>query len=297
MSKVLIAGGSGLIGRRLTEMLRQAGYEVNWLSRHASKSGDIQKFSWNVNQKTLDPDSLNGVDVIVNLAGASIDGKRWSSDYKKEIYDSRINSNLTIFKALRDGNHKLSHFISSSAIGYYGFENRHEILVETSSPGTDYLAKTCVDWESSAQQVSELGLPVSIVRTGVVFSKNSQAYEKIVKPIKMGLGAVLGNGNQAFPWISLDDISKVYLSLIQNKIESGIYNGVAPQMVNNKELMHILASHFRKKIWLPNVPPFALKLLFGEMANTLLGGSPISSAKLLESRFNFEYPTIEKILK
>jgi len=87
------------------------------------------------------------------------------------------------------------------------------------------------------------------------------------------------------------------LSLIQNKIESGIYNGVAPQMVNNKELMHILASHFRKKIWLPNIPPFALKLLFGEMANTLLGGSPISSAKLLESHFIFEFPTIEKILK
>jgi len=227
------------------------------------------------------------------LAGANVNGKRWNAAWKKEIYDSRIKSTEFLFDIISKQPHHLEAFISASATGYYGCNTLEKIFHENDLPGDDFLANTCHHWELAANKFTQLGIRTVMIRTGVVLSENSEAYKKISLPIRYGLGASIGSGKQYFPWIHVDDLCGIYLKAVSDKNVHGVFNAVAPDTISNTQLMATLAKHFKKPFFLPNIPAFMVKILFGEIADSLLNGSRISSEKISGAGFKFKYSSIE----
>lgn len=295
--EILITGGTGLIGIRLTEMLLEKGHKVSVLSRSKKQSENVNFYTWDIEKEHIEEEAIKKADIIVHLAGANVGEGRWTDKRKKEIIESRVNSGNLLFESVKKLNPTLKAFISSSAIGYYGMVNSDKIFDETDSPGSDFLADVCIAWETVADQFNQLGTRVCKVRTGVVLDKNEGALAKLLTPIKMGIGSALGSGKQAMPWIHLDDICGIYVHLIENKSLSGAYNGVAPGHDNNKEFSKTVAKLLDKPFWFPNVPAFALKLLMGEQSVIALKGSSISAKKIEASGYNFKFSELENALK
>ncbi len=293
---ILITGGTGLIGKKLTEMLLEKGHSVSILSRSKKKSDKVQFYTWNIAKQEIEEEAIKQADVIVHLAGANVGEGRWTDKRKKEIIDSRISSGNLLFESVKKHNPSLKAFISSSAIGYYGMVTTDKIFEESDSSGNDFLAKVCEEWEDSALQFNSINIRTAIVRTGVVLDKNEGALAKLLTPIKLGVGSALDSGKQAMPWIHLDDICGIYLYLIENESLSGAFNGVAPSHENNKEFSKTVAEVLGKPFWFPSVPAFALKLLMGEQAVIALEGSRISANKIIESGYNFKFPELKKAL-
>lgn len=294
---ILITGGTGLIGKRLTEILLKKGHEVSILSRSKKESDKATYYTWDIAKNEIEKEAIVKADYIIHLAGANVGEGRWTDARKKEIIDSRIQSGALLLDAVKQHNPNLKGFISSSAIGYYGMKTTEKTFVETDKPGEDFLAKVCEEWESSALQFNKLNIRTVIIRTGVVLDKNDGALAKLLTPIKLGIGSGLGTGKQAMPWIHLDDICNLYVHAIENEKMNGPYNGVAPEKYTNQEFSKTVAKVLGKPFWFPNVPAFALKLLMGEQAIIALEGSPISSKKVEDSGYSFLFPTLEKALK
>jgi len=288
MKKVLIGGGSGLVGSRLTEMLMDHGYEVWHLSRQKQSDHWIKSIYWDINNSSLDASQIEGVDYIINLAGAGIADEKWSDERIQLIRDSRVKSNLLLKEALEKLEKKPELFISASAVGYYGFHTSEKIYTEEDKPGNDLLASVCEEWEASADQVAETGIPSAKVRIGIVLSDEGGALPKIEEPIRWGVGAALGTGKQYMPWIHIDDLCSIFHYIIEKGLE-GTYNAAAPEHINNAEFTDAIAKLLGKRIILPNVPGFALKLFMGGRADLVLEGSRISSDKISEAGFNFSY--------
>jgi uncharacterized protein (TIGR01777 family) len=293
MSRVLITGGSGLIGQDLRIRLEEKGYEVAQLTRSARKDRQTISYAWDIDRGEIDRDALNNSDYIIHLAGANIGALRWTPKRKQEIRASRIDSIDLIFNNLDLQQKKLKAFISSSAIGYYGAINSEHIFNETDPPSGDFLGRTCKDWEDAADRFAEAGIRTVKIRTGIVLSNNGGALSKLQLPVKLGFGAPLGNGKQYMPWIHKDDLSAIYLQALEDEKMLGAYNAVAPEHITNDALTRRLARALRKPFWMPNIPSFLMKLLFGEMAAMLLYGSRISSEKIREAGFSFRFPDIE----
>ncbi|HMU47239.1 MAG TPA: TIGR01777 family oxidoreductase, partial [Chitinophagaceae bacterium] len=288
MSTVLISGGTGLIGRALTEKLLQRGYEVTILTRNA-KQKNIPKFSekvtfaeWDTDRKIIDATAIENADYIVHLAGAGIADKRWTPKRKKEIVDSRVKSSQLIVESLEKYPNKIKKIISSSAIGWYGSvasgvpEGKGSVrnpFVELDPSADDFLGETCKQWEESILPVAELGKKLVILRTGVVLNPKGGALKEFLRPIKFGIAAILGSGEQIVSWIDIDDLVNMYIVSIENENIQGIYNAVAPQPVTNKELVIQLAKS-RKSFFIPfRIPSFLLKTLFGELSIEVLKSS------------------------
>lgn len=297
MKNILVTGGSGFIGMQLTKLLIANGYEVSWLTRKIKSDIDIPQYLWNWENKTLEPEAIEKADVIIHLAGANVGGKRWNAKWKKEIYDSRIKSTEFLFEFISRHSNKLRVFIAASATGYYGCETSGKIFTESDLPGQDFLAKTCSDWENASNKFNRPGIRTTIIRTGIVLSENSEAYKKICLPIRFGFGAAIGSGNQFFPWIHLDDLCNIYLKAISDEKLKGVYNAVVPEYITNTQLTKTIAKHFKKTIWLPNIPSFLIKIIFGEIADSLLNGSRISSEKIISTGFEFNFQNINHFLK
>lgn len=297
MKNILITGGSGFVGKHLTKLLVSSGYEVSWLTRKINSNKNIPQYSWNWENKILTAEAIEKADAIIHLAGANVGARRWNAKWKKEIYDSRIKSTEFLFEFVSTHPNKLKTFIAASATGYYGCETSEKIFTESDLSGTDFLAKTCSDWETSACKFNRLGIRTTIIRTGVVLFENSQAYKKICLPIRFGLGATIGSGNQYFPWIHLDDLCNIYLKTISDEKFIGVYNAVAPEYITNSQLTKTVATQLKKPIWLPNIPPFLIKILFGEIADSLLNGSRISYENIIKAGFDFKYKSIGHFLK
>lgn len=295
MDTILITGGTGLIGRTLQKKLLSKGYKVIVLSRR--KSTNPSQFYWNIKDGIIDSIAIKQADYIIHLAGAGIADKRWTKKRKKELIDSRVDSTKLLLQKTKEFNPKLKGFIAASGIGYYGAITSKKTFSENNKPGTDFLAAICEVWEKESLKFKSENIRTVILRTGVVFSKNGGAFEKIVNPIKKGFGAVLGKGNQYMPWIHMDDICKLYIQAIENDNYSGIYNAVAPEHITNKELTHKIALELNKKVWLPPVPSIMLKLIFGKMSVILLEGSKVSSEKIKNIGFQFQYDSINKAIK
>ena len=295
MKNILIVGGSGYVGKALTKKLQAIGYNVSLLTRKINKSINTSQYLWDWKQNNIDLDSINKTEVLVNLAGANVNGQRWNKKWKKEIYDSRVKATDFLFKIISQHPNKIKTFVSASATGYYGDVTSEKIFHETDFPGKDFLAITCNDWEQAATKFSNLGIRTSIIRTGIIFSENSEAYRKISLPIRFGFGAAIGNGRQYFPWIHLDDLCGIYLKAISDNSMQGIFNSVAPQFITNAQVTKALANHFKNHIWLPNIPPIVIRILFGEIADSLLNGSRISSEKIIEFGFRFKYSCIDDL--
>lgn len=285
---ILITGGSGLLGKSLTQFFENKGDTVAWLSRSKNKQ---QTFYWNVEKFTIDTEAIEWADVIIHLAGASIAGKRWTKAYKQELIASRIQGtnllNTGIDKAIK----KPQQLIAASAIGYYGaYFDDVSLFDETDKPGTDFLAELCVKWE---EEILKSTIPTAIIRIGIVLSPDGGALKEMITPIKFGIGSALGSGNQIVSWIHISDLVAIFSFLLENNLE-GIFNGVANQPVTNNVLTGEIAKVLKRPLFMPNVPPFVLKIVVGEMAYYVVTGANISNGKLLQKGFKFEYETINR---
>jgi hypothetical protein len=292
MASILVTGGTGLIGSNLCKLLKSKGHTVSILSRNKTKKPHV--YYWNIEERHIDNEAIINTDYIIHLAGAGIADKRWTKARKKELVASRVNSTNLLFEKAKELNPNLKGFISASGVGYYGAITSEKIFQENNAPYNDFLSEICILWEKEAAKFNALNIRTVILRTGVVFSNKGGALEKIIKPIKLGVGAALGSGKQYMPWIAISDLCNIYVSAIENTELNGIYNAVAPEHITNKELTKSIAKTLKKPLWLPNVPSLVFKILLGELAVILLEGSRVSAEKIKKAGFNFEFPTIEK---
>lgn len=296
MNKVLITGASGLVGSRLTELLLSKKMEVVHVGR-TKRNGSVPSFAWDVDKQQMDAKALAGVDAIVHLAGAGVADKRWTPTRKKEILDSRVQSTRLLYQILKEEKHSVKNIVSASAIGYYGFGLSDQLFTEERPPATDFLASVTTEWEKEVDAIRELEIRVVKIRIGIVLSNKGGALKEMARPIQFGVGAPLGTGQQVMSWIHIDDLCEMFCKAIQDRSLAGAYNGVAPNPVTNAELTKAIASILKKPLWLPNVPPFVLRLLVGEMADIVVNGSKVSAEKILATRFKFQYSQIDDALR
>jgi len=254
LETVLIAGGTGLIGKHLSLYLKNKGYRVRLLSRNKTKNPTFPTYIWNITTGYIEKDALTDVTYIINLTGANIGRKRWTKNRKNEILTSRIASAKLLFKEVQGNKIKLKAYITASAIGYYGAKTTNKIHKENDTHATDYLSNVCYHWEKASLIFEEKKVRTVQIRTGVVLTPNDGALEKMIQPIQLGFGAVLGKGSQYMPWIHIEDLCALYEFTLKNSEIIGTYNDVAPSHVTNKEFTKVLAKRLNKRIWLPNIP-------------------------------------------
>jgi uncharacterized protein (TIGR01777 family) len=293
---VLITGGSGLIGKSLTEQLLKQGYQVSHLSRGKGKDTRVKTYQWSVEQGLIDENCLNGVDTIIHLAGAGIVDKRWTKKRKKILIDSRTQSIALLYDLIKSKPNLVKNIISASATGYYS--NRgDELLTEDSVPAKDFLGYCCAVWEQAVDKGKELNLRIVKLRTGVVLSRRGGALPPLALPVKFGIGTAFGSGKQWIPWIHIQDAVDMYLHVLENNSIEGTYNMVAPNPVTNKQLTKAVAKQLRRPYWLPNLPAFLLRALLGEMSMVVLSSTKVSSKKIEGTHFNFKYALLADALK
>jgi len=284
---VLISGGTGLVGSRLANLLISEGHQVRILSR-AKTNIDRQIFHWDYKKGILDEDALIDLDVVVHLAGTSVADGRWTKNRKKDILDSRVKTAELIFQKINKRGQTLPTYISASGTGFYG--NRpNEQLSETSSKGSGFLTDVCDQWEKSASNFAQLGAKIYVNRIGIVLSTEGGYIGKMKELFRFGLGAELGSGKQIMSWIHIDDLVRIVSYQIDNKLDPGTYNSVAPQRLSHHDLMRQLAKKLGRKIWLPNVPKFALKILFGELSVELTASQDAYPERLINQKFPYQY--------
>ena len=293
---ILITGASGLIGDRLTDLLHDDGYRIAHLSR-TLRSGKARTFLWNIDQDRIDSEAFRSADAIIHLAGESIGGKRWTKKRKNEILKSRTHSTWLLYDELKKGNHNVKTFVSASAIGYYGIDDKDAFYHEDDKQGNGFLAEVVHQWEGFVDQISTLGIRVIKIRNGVVLSEKGGALKELMKPVKFYIGAQLGKGTQFLSWIHLDDLCRIFIKAVEDERIQGIYNGVAPNPVTNRDFTHRLANALKRPIILPPVPPFVLKFVIGEMAGLVLTGVKVSSQKIQTSGFNFKFDNLDDALR
>lgn len=301
MQTILIAGGSGLIGTSLSELLVQEGYKVIVLSRTSQEAHDGICYSlWDVQTQNYDPGAFAQADVIIHLAGANIAEKRWTEKRKKEIRDSRVQSSALIKKALSETPNQVKTVIAASAIGWYGRDHKKSPVpfTENDQPAAGFLGETCRVWEESIEPVKELGKRLVKFRTGIVVSNTGGAIEAFKKPLRFGIAAILGSGKQMISWIHINDLCRLYLEAVRNQKLDGIYNAVAPEPCSNRRLTLELAKRIRGTGFLAvHVPSFIIQMVVGEMSMEVLKSTTVSSKKLQQAGFQFQFPTIAAAMR
>jgi len=292
-----------LIGRQLTALLVKKGYSVILFSHSQQSSngqGNPSIAHWDIARGVIDKSAIAKADYIIHLAGAGVADKRWTKERKKEIVESRTKSSALLVNALQESENSVNTVVSSSAIGWYGADTSASSkngFTENEPPSTDFLGETCRLWEESIAPVKEMGKRLVKLRTGIVLSNEGGALTEFKKPLKAGIAAILGSGNQVVSWVHIDDICRMYLATIQNDEMTGAYNAVAPAPVTNRELTLALAKRMRGNSYLPvHVPAFALKVGLGEMSIEVLKSATVSANKILQSGFAFSYSTIAAAL-
>lgn len=287
------------MGKPLTRMLLQKGYNIHHLSRNPELHGNprITVFKWDIDKSEIDENCIKGVSAIIHLAGEGIAEKRWTAKRKQQIIQSRTGSINLLYNLIRKNpDHRIETILSASAIGYYG-DRDDELLTEDSKPGNGFLPLACLEWEKAVDEGEKLNLRVVKMRTGIVLSDAGGALPEIVNPIRKGLGAPLGSGKQWMSWIHLQDVNKMYVFALENEQVRGTYNMTAPKPVTNAEITNTLAEILDKKLWLPNVPAFSLKLLLGEMSALVLDSAKVSCLKIQSAGFTFDFPEVTGALK
>jgi uncharacterized protein (TIGR01777 family) len=283
--KVLISGGTGLVGKELGKALCRQGHKIIVLSRNPGESHKVcpyphQSVSW---EDLQDSPLAKDVDHIVHLAGAGLADRRWDSHYKQTIVNSRVKTTNQLVE-FANNNKNIKAFISTSGVGYYG-DTKGQWVDETSPVAAGFLSQLCQDWEAPLKNLKHTR--GAILRVGVVLSERGGALEKMVPPIQMGFGGPLGHGRQFMSWIDVEDLVNMYIYALENPLE-GIFNACAPEAISNKDLTDIIAQHLSKSAFFP-VPYLALRMVVGEMAAHLLEDQKVKSDKIQEAGFQFKY--------
>lgn len=287
MTKIILTGGTGTIGRRLTSALEKSGNQVYILTRNL-KPDNKKHIFWDPEKGILDPKDLADTESIIHLAGAGVADHRWTLAYKEEIMNSRILGTRLLANTLVKANHKLKSFVSASAVGIYGTHPTGRVS-EDYPAADNFLARVCLAWEEETKAILNLGIPVSIARIGIVLSYEGGFVKEIGKLAKWGLAAPLGNGKMNVPWIHIDDLCRMLIFLSKHPELQGPFNAVAPNVASNAELTKLIAKNLNRPAFLPPVPGFVLKLMMGEMGQMILSDQNISSEKICNSGFGFNY--------
>lgn len=294
MSKIAIAGASGLVGTALTAYLKQKGHQVYRLVRSTSSADN--EIEWNPAKQLLAADQLEGFDAFINLAGDPIAQGRWTSDKKKRILDSRVQATILLVNTIRSLKNKPKVLINASAVGFYG-DTHQEWVTETASKGTDFLSDVCQAWEDAADEASHENVRVVKLRLGMVLSGQGGALKQMLLPFKCGLGGVIGSGEQYMSWIALEDVVAVIEEAISNVHYTGPINVVTDEPVTNREFTRTLGAVLRRPTILP-MPAWVARLVFGEVADALLlSSSRIKPEKLETLRFRYKYPNLKTALE
>lgn len=295
-NKILISGGSGMIGMQLSKLLSENGYEVAHLTRSKKANYPYKQFEWDINKQKIEDEAILFADAIIHLAGAGVVDEKWTEERKKTIIKSRTDSAQLLKTALAKQDKKIEHFIGASGINYYGMDTGNQLMTETDPSGEGFLPYVCEKWEEAADEIGALGIKTAKIRIGIVLSDKGGALKQLAMPIKFGVGAPLGSGDQFMSWIHIDDLCRLFLHLLKNNL-SGTFNGVAPNPVSNKTLTQAVAQQLKKPLWLPKVPPFAMKLILSDRADMVLGGVKASSEKVEATGFKFLFDEVKKALK
>lgn len=303
IKKILVTGATGMIGRNLVKKLIKEGALVKILTTNPEKAKRIFKNEYAkeiYNRVNYDEPGtlyklLEDVDSIINLAGTNVAYKRWSEEFKKDIFKSRIDNTKLIVDALSYCDKFPECLINASGVGYYGFRG-DEILNEESDPGNDFLAQVCRDWEKEALKAADLGVRVVNIRTGIVLDKNEGALKEMIATFKYKFGVYQGNGKQWFSWVHIDDIVSMYIFALQSSNISGAVNGSSPDPVSNKKFIETIAGILNVKMILP-VPEFVLKIAIGEFAKNLCTGQRVNPEVLKKGNFKFAFPELKPALE
>lgn len=301
---VLITGGSGLLGRRLTRHLLASGHQVTILSRDPHKVSGLPAAvavaGWDGRTAAGWQPYADAADAIVNLAGASIKGdgflpSRWTPKRKALILSSRVYAGQAVMEALRAAPKKPRTLLQASAVGYYG-PRGPEPITEEAGPGADFLAGVCQQWEASTQEAEALGVRRVVLRTGLPLTMQGGAMPLLVLPFRLFAGGWFGNGLQHYPWIHIEDYIAALTFLLENDKARGVFNISAPQPLPNRQFAATLGRVLRRPSWLPT-PRFAMQLALGEVSTVVLDGQNAVPAALQAAGFEFKYPELEPALR
>lgn len=296
--KVLITGATGFIGTALCSHLLKNNHSLHYLVTDAAdiKDKDNYKgFLWNPEKNEIDLNSLDQVDVIVNLAGHTINCA-WTEENKKAIHDSRINCSNTLFNALKDNQHQVKSIVNASAIGIYPSSETAVYTEHSTDFGNDFLAEVCKDWEAANLRFESLGINTAITRFGLILSKDNGVLHELAKVVSKGLGANLGNGEQWMSWIHFNDVIEIIYQLLKNQ-QGGIFNVVAPNAVKQHQFLKLLAAQLNKPLWLPNIPEFVIKFGLGKRSALVLSSQHVQSIQLSEIGYKFMFTDLASTLK
>ncbi|HVG41754.1 MAG TPA: TIGR01777 family oxidoreductase [Chitinophagaceae bacterium] len=299
MATVLITGGTGMIGKALTKALTNKGYDIIILTRskkNQQNSDNISYAAWDIDNETIDEEAVKKSDAIIHLAGANVGDGRWTDKRKKEIVDSRVKSGALLVNVLKSVPNKIQTVVSASAIGWYGEDAavpNKKPFTETDVADSSFLGHTCVQWEAAIKPVKDLEKRLVIYRIGIVLSNEGGAYAEFKKPLNFGIASILGSGKQMVSWIHIDDVVNLFVTALENKNISGVYNAVAPNPVSNKQLILSMAKA-KDSLFLPApVPQFVLKTMLGEMSVEVLKSATVSAQKIEKEGYQFLFPTID----
>jgi uncharacterized protein (TIGR01777 family) len=301
MQRVLITGATGLVGQEIVKQCHDQKIAVNYLSTSKTKLEDktnYKGFYWNPSTGEIDVNCFKDVDVIINLAGASI-AQRWTKANKEVILNSRVEALQLLYNTIKAENISIKQLVSASAIGIYPDSLTHYYEEDYKDFDDRFLAKVVTSWENEADQFKSLNIKVSKIRIGIVLSEKGGALPQLVKPIRWFVGSALGSGNQWQSWIHIEDIAAIFMYVVKNTIE-GTFNGVAPNAMTQKNMVKSIAKVVKRPILLPAIPSFVLKLVLGEMSALVLESQRVSSKKIEDLGFNFKYyqlqPALEDVL-
>jgi len=289
MQTILIAGGTGLIGTRLSPLLKAKGYEVIHLSRKKNLAKTYPAYQWDLNKGFIDEEAIQKADYVVNLAGAGIADARWTKKRKQLVIDSRVKGNELLKKYFETIKMPKA-FIASSAIGFYG-DRADETVNEKSAAGKEgFLAYSTGIWEQSIHDVAQLDLRTAIIRIGIVLSTVGGALQKMLISFNLRTGAYFGDGSAIYSWIHIDDICEIFIKAIEDEQMKGIYNGVSPNPISVKELVYNIEEALGKKSIIMPAPEFGLRLAMGEMADAVLTSTNVSADKISSAGYEFKFP-------